>query len=309
VAKNPISEVFCPWNSQPDENTPRSLAEAKKTGATRYWSETPCKYGHIGWRTTRNYSCQWCHRLISQKNRVAKSIKNKTERQEIPIIYREDHPIISRSAAREKGLSRYFTGIVCKRGHICERLVSSNTCMECTRILSREGYEKNPEVRKRADKKSRTKHPERVKQSLKNFHEKNPEYGPEYRLNYYENPIKRIESLVRSAISRSKKSGRDYDAEYLFNLAQTPSNACPCCNTPLDYTRRDIRPTEENQKGSWGLRKKYCPSLDRVDNDRGYVRDNVRVICMECNRLKSSHTLATLEMIKKFILQNTRIGE
>lgn len=45
--------------------------------------------------------------------------------------------VIDRYAAAEKGWSRYFTGMPCKRGHVCERFVSSSGCVECV----------NPKVR------------------------------------------------------------------------------------------------------------------------------------------------------------------
>lgn len=48
----------------------------------------------------------------------------------------------------------------------------------------------------------------------------------------------------------------------------------------------------------------YLPnamSLDRVDNDKGYVKGNIRVISRKANLLKSSLTLEILENIIKYI--------
>ena len=42
---------------------------------------------------------------------------------------------ISRTDARAQGLSRYFTGKPCKRGHIAERILASGTCIECSKII------------------------------------------------------------------------------------------------------------------------------------------------------------------------------
>ena len=41
------------------------------------------------------------------------------------------HPLISRAEARQKGLTRYFTGHPCLRGHVCERRTSDKTCLGC----------------------------------------------------------------------------------------------------------------------------------------------------------------------------------
>lgn len=45
--------------------------------------------------------------------------------------------IISRQEAIAQGLLRYFNGMPCKHGHICERLVSSCDCMICHADLTR----------------------------------------------------------------------------------------------------------------------------------------------------------------------------
>lgn len=41
--------------------------------------------------------------------------------------------LISLKEARDFGLSRYFTGISCRYGHIAERLTSNRSCVVCTR--------------------------------------------------------------------------------------------------------------------------------------------------------------------------------
>ena len=43
------------------------------------------------------------------------------------------------------------------------------------------------------------------------------------------------------------------------------------------------------------------PSLDRVDNTKGYVKGNVAVISMEANRMKSDHTIETLQRVIAYI--------
>src|SRR5712692_9579498 len=38
-----------------------------------------------------------------------------------------------RSEARTLGLKRFHSGKACPKGHVCERLVSNGTCIECLR--------------------------------------------------------------------------------------------------------------------------------------------------------------------------------
>ena len=43
----------------------------------------------------------------------------------------ESSPIVQLSEARASGMIRYFTGKPCKYGHVCERVVSTRTCIDC----------------------------------------------------------------------------------------------------------------------------------------------------------------------------------
>lgn len=44
--------------------------------------------------------------------------------------------MISHTAAKAQGLTRYFTGVTCRRGHVAERKVSDRDCVECVRLRS-----------------------------------------------------------------------------------------------------------------------------------------------------------------------------
>jgi uncharacterized protein (DUF983 family) len=55
-------------------------------------------------------------------------------------------PLVSRSQARSEGLTRYFTGKVCPRGHICQRKVFGCTCTYCDFDLNIRYLADNPEV-------------------------------------------------------------------------------------------------------------------------------------------------------------------
>lgn len=51
----------------------------------------------------------------------------------IPEIYQLNVPVMTRVEARAKGLKRYFTGNMCKYGHIAERDTKNGGCLECVR--------------------------------------------------------------------------------------------------------------------------------------------------------------------------------
>lgn len=52
--------------------------------------------------------------------------------------------MISRADAQANNLPRYFTGVICKHGHVAERYVASKTCVECANVAANKTKDKNP---------------------------------------------------------------------------------------------------------------------------------------------------------------------
>lgn len=63
--------------------------------------------------------------------------------------------VISRQEARASSLSRYYTGLACRRGHIAQRFVSSARCVECNALKCAEWKSKNSDLKKSLDAKYR----------------------------------------------------------------------------------------------------------------------------------------------------------
>ena len=91
-----------------------------------------------------------------------------------------DIPIISREEAKAKGLTRYFTGEKCSKGHIDEKLVSNWTCITCKQLREKEWREKNYEKRiiqcRKSGSKWRETHFEEDKLRRKNWKKNNIGY-------------------------------------------------------------------------------------------------------------------------------------
>lgn len=94
-----------------------SRNEAKRQNLTKYFTGSPCVNGHISPRYTKNGICWEC-----QKQRSKGLLKKQTV---------DPTGIISREDARQQGLTKYFTGIPCKNGHIGSRYVKTGQCCEC----------------------------------------------------------------------------------------------------------------------------------------------------------------------------------
>lgn len=76
---------------------------------------------------------------------------------------------ISRVMAKEQGLTRYFTGKPCSKGHIAPRLISNWSCVVCHRNKVNNYYDE---------------HPEKRKTYLKEWNKANPECSRRWRLNH-----------------------------------------------------------------------------------------------------------------------------
>src|SRR3990167_1852548 len=165
--------------------------------------------------------------------------------------------LISLKDARAAGLTYYFTGVPCNKGHISKRMVSSRACRVCA----------DEHV-----KRSHIKYPERHRRYTANWRKRN--------LNIRILNNARARTLINDAKKFSK--GRKLEFSLTLNDIIVPEN-CPCCGV---FLRGGIR-----------VRQGCSPSLDRVDNAKGYIRGNVAIICWGCNRRKYDSSVEQLRQL------------
>jgi hypothetical protein len=104
--------------------------------------------------------------------------------------------------------------------------------------------------------------------------------------------------MVQRAGLRAERAGLEFHPELSEVLASNPPTHCACCGFEFDYTTVYDR----------GFRHNRAPSLDRVDNSRGYTLDNVAVICTRCNLIKSDATPDELETVAAYARQGADRG-
>ena len=79
--------------------------------------------------------------------------------------------LISLKEARDSGLTRYFTGVPCRHGHIAERLTVNRVCVVCTRNKLAAYRIKNRASllakKRKAQNEYRRKYPDRIKATAK----------------------------------------------------------------------------------------------------------------------------------------------
>jgi hypothetical protein len=115
------------------------------------------------------------------------------------------------------------------------------------------------------------------------------------KLKYYSISGKAVE-LLQSA-KRKNKKGRDFNIDLDFITERLGRGVCEVTGIPFSYERK---------KG--GRTNKYAASLDRMDSNVGYTKDNVRVVVWWYNLMKNDetdeYTLAFCQAVVKNLYQN-----
>ncbi len=74
--------------------------------------------------------------------------------------------LLSRKDAKSIGVKRFFTGKPCIRGHIAERFVSTNSCIECMRGHFQTWRAKNTDRDRRKSRDWQKANPAKVRESI-----------------------------------------------------------------------------------------------------------------------------------------------
>lgn len=96
----------------------------------------------------------------------------------------------------------------------------------------------------------------------------------------------RITQVVRTARSRAKKKGLPFDLDTDDIIRRVRAGTCEATGVP--FCLDDV--------GS--QRNPFTPSLDRVDSRLGYTPDNVQVVCLGWNLMKTNFDV---DLLAQFI--------
>jgi hypothetical protein len=169
---------------------------------------------------------------------------------------------ITKKEAKSLGLKFYYTGKPCKHGHLVERLVKGGMCKECRDIANSHYRE---EDREKYNEYCRTK--------------KKLSYSTEKRRISYAKYIN--QEMFQAAKTRAKNK----NIPFTITLEDVIiPESCPVFNVKLDSS--DIQ---------------RAPTLDRINNDLGYIKGNVQVISSRANRLKNNGSIDEFEMILAYM--------
>jgi hypothetical protein len=168
---------------------------------------------------------------------------------------------ISRDEARGAGLKRFFTAVVCFRGHQCERLVSNGLCIECSRINKADDRARNFErERQRKKRYLAGVDPEKARamaraRYAKNKHKKtkkkNPETFKRWRLanldavklalaDYKKNNKPRMRTYERNRRARKSLSIGKHSPAEIWQLYDKQGGGCAACSIAVSFKSKHV---------------------------------------------------------------------
>jgi regulatory protein YycI of two-component signal transduction system YycFG len=102
----------------------------------------------------------------------------------------------------------------------------------------------------------------------------------------YNNHEWRLKQLINFSKQRTKKNKLEHTLtlEELKEIYPT-NNKCPVFGITFE----------------WGGNQSNSPSIDRIDNDKGYTKNNCQVISARANSIKSNATIEELESVVNYL--------
>lgn len=127
--------------------------------------------------------------------------------------------------------------------------------------------------------------PSDSKEYKKQWREKNKERLSEQSKKRYKSGKTYIYHMIKRAEQRAKKNGLVFDLT--VDDIVIPE-FCPILGVPLEI-------------GEGKGPKPFSPSLDKIDPSKGYVKDNIIIISMRANQIKSNASLLEIEKVYQYL--------
>ena len=186
--------------------------------------------------------------------------------------------IISKDQAKSLGMKQYFTGKVCRNGHIAARWIFDGKCRECSRLKSTRYGKKNREKIAGYKRNYYVVNREKLAEYNRMYQADNREKIAERLSKNSESPQGRTAHLLKLAKGRAKQKHLDFTLTHEFVLGALEAGTCQLTGLPFVL--------EQDER--W-RRHPLGPSLYKSDPADGYTGDNVRVVTWGINILRNEY--------------------
>lgn len=121
----------------------------------------------------------------------------------------------------------------------------------------------------------RKAHKKKLQKLNKQWRNSNSERYKQVKYNYYSSKRGRIVELCKSAAKRAKQKNIEYtlSSDILEQLWSKQDGKCAL--TKIEF--------QIPQERTGGKASPFAPSIDRIDCSKGYVPDNIRLVCVAVN--------------------------
>ena len=124
------------------------------------------------------------------------------------------------------------------------------------------------------------------------------DHRAELRRREAERRTKFFDHALRRIRARAKAMGREFDLtlQDLLNMNEDQGGRCIISNVRMQYSA-----------GSDGRRNPFAASVDRRDTSRGYVLDNVQLVCLIVNIARSDFAMEDFILACEAVARAVRI--
>lgn len=124
----------------------------------------------------------------------------------------------------------------------------------------------------------------------------------EWKRNYLSSIKGRAYILRRGAISRSRKNNYEFDLTLDWIYSRLDTGICEVTGIPFKLIT-------EKTYGNYNNTQPFSPSIDRIDNSKGYTMDNCRIVVSILNHCKMHWTDADVDIfVKAYYERNLSVG-
>ena len=136
----------------------------------------------------------------------------------------------------------------------------------------------------------------KAKQYIKDYHNANKEQGKLARKKYYNKNIDKIKERRRKYKIENKEKISIQNKEYRKRVYSTSKYHFGIYKYKAKKRGLDFKIDFKEFQKLWQKKCGYCGSnietvgIDRIDNNKGYIKGNIKSCCWMCNNMKNTYT-------------------